>query len=44
MVGAKIASEWRRLAAGGAEGLAVHGLPYVDNVVAGSSARSVDWD
>ena len=33
VVGAKIASEWRRLAAGGAEGLAVHGLPYVDNVV-----------
>lgn len=33
VVGAKIASEWRRLAADGAEGLAVHGLPYVDNVV-----------
>ena len=33
VVGAKIASEWRRLAADGAEGLAVRGLPYVDNVV-----------
>jgi predicted PurR-regulated permease PerM len=33
MVGAKIASEWRRLAAGGAEGLAIHVLPYVDNIL-----------
>jgi predicted PurR-regulated permease PerM len=33
VVGAKIASEWRRLAAGGAAGLADHGLPYVDNIL-----------
>jgi len=33
LVGAKIASEWRRLAAGGAEGLAIHVLPYVDNIL-----------
>jgi predicted PurR-regulated permease PerM len=33
VVGAKIASEWRKLAADGAEGLAVRGLPYVDNVI-----------
>lgn len=33
VIGEKIATEWRRLAAGGAEGLAVRGLPYVDDIV-----------
>ena len=32
LVGAKIATEWRRLAADGAAGLAIHGLPYIDNI------------
>ena len=33
VVGTKIAAEWRKLAADGAAGLAVQGLPYVDNVL-----------
>jgi predicted PurR-regulated permease PerM len=32
LVGTKIAAEWRKLSAEGAEGLAVSVLPYVDNI------------
>lgn len=40
MVGSKIDGEWRKLAAGGPEGLASQILPFVDNIIAWFASKA----